>query len=126
MYDTISGRKFKRLNIVEAKQGNTVLSPLQYECSMTKELFESWFEKFLLPELPENSVLVMDNASFHRKKRLYEIAQNHQMILIFLPPYSPELNPIEKEWANLKQWLASHLRLFSNLDDAVSYYFKVN
>ncbi len=93
---------------------------------MTKELFESWFEKFLLPELPENFVLVMDNASFHRKKRLHEIAQNHQMILIFLPPYSPELNPIEKEWANLKQGLASHLRLFSNLDDAVSYYFKVN
>ena len=113
MYDTISGKKFKRLNIVTAKQGNTVLSPLQYEWSMTKELFESWFEKFFLPELAENSVLVMDNASFHRKKRLHEFAQNHQMILIFLPPYSPELNPIEKEWANLKQCLHLIFAYFS-------------
>ena len=47
------------------------------------------------------------------------------MTLIFLPPYSPELNPIEKEWANLKRWLKYNLRQFDTLDDAISYYFKV-
>ena len=67
----------------------------------------------------------MDNASLHRKKKLYAIAKNHHMILIFLPPYSRELNPIEKEWANFKNWLKYHLHRFDMLDDAISYYFKV-
>ena len=61
-------------------------------------------------------------------EEIYPLSANSlpKMILIFLPPYSPELNPIEKERANLKQWLAFHLHLFSTLDDAISYYFKVN
>ena len=124
--DVISGRRFKRMNIVAAKQGDTILAPLQYTCSMTGDFFEFWFETSLLSELPEHAVVVMDNASFHRKKKLNAIAQAHQITLIFLPPYSPELNPIEKEWANLKRWLKFHLHLFTTLDDAVSYYFKVN
>lgn len=123
---TISGKKFKRLNIVAAKQGDKIFAPLQYASSMTGNLFEFWFEHFLLSELPEHAVIVMDNASFHRKKKLNTIAQKHQFTLIFLPPYSPELNRIEKEWANLKRWLNFNLHLFSSLDDAVSYYFQVN
>ncbi|MBP3760742.1 MAG: transposase, partial [Ruminococcus sp.] len=44
----------------------------------------------------------------------------------FLPPYSPELNPIEKLWANLKRWLKFNLCFFDIFDDAVSFYFQVN
>ena len=125
MYDNISGKKFRRTNIVAARRGNQIIAPLQYECSMNGMLFESWFEQNLIPKLSENSVIVMDNASFHRKKRLHAIAEAHHMTLIFLPPYSPELNPIEKEWANLKRWLKYNLRQFDTLDNAISYYFKV-
>ncbi|MBR0485147.1 MAG: transposase [Oscillospiraceae bacterium] len=107
------------------ERGNQNIAPLQYECSMNGMLFESWFEQNLIPELSENSVIVMDNASFHRKKRLHAIAEAHHMTLIFLPLYSPELNPIEKEWANLKRWLKYNLRQFDTLDNAISYYFKV-
>ena len=108
-----------------AKRGNQIIAPLQYDCSMNGMLFESWFEQNLMPELSENSVIVMDNASFHRKKRLHAIAEDYHMTLIFLPPYSPELNPIEKEWANLKRWLKYNLHQFDTLDDAILYYFKV-
>lgn len=52
-----------------------------------------------------HAVIVMDNASFHRKKQLGEIAANNNITLIFLPPYSPKLNPIEKVWANMKKFL---------------------
>ena len=68
-------------------------------------LFEHWFKQWLLPCLPENAVIVMDNASFHRKGELFRIAAQHHRKLIFLPPDSPELNPIEHFWAKLKQWL---------------------
>ena len=125
VYDRISGKKFRRTSIVAAKRGGSIIAPWQYDGTMNGMLFETWFEQHLIPELPENSVIVMDNASFHRKKRLYAIAEKYHMILIFLPPYSPELNPIEKEWANLKRWLKYNLHRFETFDDAISAYFQV-
>ena len=98
---------------------------MQYDTTMTGEFFEGWFEKILLPVLPEDAVIVMDNASFHRKKQLDEIAGNNNITLIFLPPYSPELNPIEKVWANMKKFLRNFLHNFSSLDDAIYSFFQV-
>ena len=92
---------------------------MQYGTAMTGEFFEGWFEGILLPGLPK------DNASFHRKKQLYEIAGKNNITLIFLPPYSPELNPIEKVWANMKKFLRNSLHNFSSLDDAIYPFFKV-
>ena len=54
--------------------------------------------------LSENTVIIMDNASFHRKDALYKIASRHGVGLLFLPPYSPDFNPIECAWANFKKW----------------------
>jgi len=48
-----------------------ITSPLQYDGTMDGALFEMWFEQLLLPALPQNTVIVMDNASFHRKKQAY-------------------------------------------------------
>lgn len=93
---------------------------------MTGIFFEQWFEFQLLPVLSEDAVIIMDNASFHRKKQLRTIAEAHHCRIVFLPPYSPELNPIEKDWANLKQWLKFHHRQFTTFDDAISYYFNAN
>ena len=82
VYVKIKGRKFKRTNIVAAEYGKQIIAPMQYVT--------------LLPVLPKDAVIVMDNASFHHKKQLYEIAGNNNITLIFFPPYSSELNPIEK------------------------------
>ncbi len=88
VYDKIKGRKFKRTNIVAAKYRKEIIAPMQYDTAMTGEFFEGWFEEILLPKLPQNVVIVMDNASFHRKDQLNEIAENHNITLLFLPPYS--------------------------------------
>ena len=74
---------------------------------MDSSLFAFWFEKQLLPALPTGAVIVMDNASFHRKSQLIPLAQKYGFRLIFLPPYSPEFNPIENFWAWLKRYLRS-------------------
>lgn len=105
--------------------GNKIIAPMQYNHMTDSTLFEQWFEQCLLPCLPKKAVIVMDNASFHRKKRLFEISEKNNKTLIFLPPYSPELNPIEKFWAWLKHTIRSSLHLFNSLDDAISYAFKV-
>lgn len=125
MEGLIPGRKFQRTNLVAAQMGHEVLAPMQYKGTTNAALFESWFERCLLPCLPKDAVIVMDNAAFHRKKRLFEIADRYQHTLIFLPPYSPELNPIEKLWAWLKRKIASFISDFSSLDDAISFAFQV-
>ena len=76
---------------------------------MDSRLFEFWFSSQLLPSLDKGTVIVMDNTSFHSKKRLIFAAQNAGCRLLFLPPYSPELNPIENFWAWLKRFLCKIL-----------------
>ena len=85
--------------MVAAQRQGEILAPLEYEGTMGSHLFEYWFEHILLPELPRKTVIVMDNASFHRKNALCQIAESFDCSLLFLPPYSPDLNPIEHFWA---------------------------
>ena len=73
----------------------------------------------LLPEVPQDGVIILDNASFHRKKRLFDIASKYNRTVIFLPPYSPELNPIEHFWHWLKKTVTDTLRFTSDLVSAI-------
>ena len=70
----ISGKKFKRTNIVSAKCGDKIIAPFVYDGITDSVLFEFWFEQMLLPAAPKGAVFVMDNATFHRKRRLQELA----------------------------------------------------
>lgn len=108
-----------------AKLDSQILAPMQYNGTTDAPLFEYWFEQWLLPCLPADTVIVMDNASFHKKDELQKIADKHNRKIIFLPPYSPELNPIEKFWAVLKHWLKIHIREFDSLDDAIFAAFQI-
>ena len=108
-----------------AKLNHEILAPMQYSTITNAPLFELWFKQWLLPCLPEDTVIVMDNASFHRKGELKKIAEQYHKRIIFLPPYSPELNPIEKFWAVLKQWVKMHIHEFQSLDDAISAAFQI-
>jgi len=56
----------------------------------------------LIPKLPENSVIVMDNATFHKRSDTLQVIENAGHTALFLPPYSPDLNPIEQKWAQMK------------------------
>jgi transposase len=115
-----SGRKFERTNILAAKCGDEIIEPLQYNGRTDHLLFETWFETRLCRALKKDDVAVMDNATFHRKKTLQKIAERFGIRVIFLPPYSPDLNPIEKFWSWLKSKLRSILRFFPSLDNAIS------
>lgn len=90
---------------------------------MDSALFEMWFEKCLLSYFEKGTTIVMDNASFHRKKQLYELCEKYGFNLIFLPPYSPELNPIEKYWYVLKHRIKTFLRINISLNDSIHYAF---
>lgn len=119
----ISGKKYKRTGIVAALMGKKILSPLQYSGSMDSILFEHWLENYLMQNLPPNTTIVMDNASFHPKRRLIPLVQKYGHNIIFLPPYSPELNPIENFWAWLKGKMQKVLLEYNKFDDALCYCF---
>jgi transposase len=121
----ISGRRFARTGIVAAQMGKFILAPLTYAGAMDSLLFETWFEKCLLPALPKTAVIVMDNASFHRKNKLFAFVEKSGHRLIFLPPYSPELNPIENFWSRLKRHLRKILHQHSSFHDAFCSAFTV-
>ena len=67
----------------------------------------------------------MDNASFHCKNRLSDIAENYGIKIIFLPPYSSELNPIEHFLHCLKKKICDLLKISQNLDEVIFEIFKV-
>jgi transposase len=92
---------------------------------MNSVLFELWFIEVLLAEIPAGSVIIMDNASWHRKKVLRKLAEAVGFRVIFLPPYSPDFNPIEKVWASLKNFIRNYIRDFASLSIAVNHFFQV-
>ena len=119
IYDKISGNKYKRVGIVAAKIGEKIFAPMEYDGTMDSLLFETWFVEHFLPVINEGTVIVMDNASFHRKKQLICAAQKAGCILIFLPPYSPKFNPIEKVWSWLKRYLRKILHFHKSFKNAL-------
>ena len=121
----ISGKKFKRTNIVAGTCCGKWVAPMQYDCSTDSLLFEFWFENCLLKEVKPEQYIILDNATFHRKKRLTEIAEKNNCNVIFLPPYSPDLNPIENMWAWLKQKLREILQNSDSFDYALWSVFQV-
>ncbi len=75
------------------------------EGSTTREVFEAYVEHFLAPELRPGQVVVMDNLRAHKGERVRELIQGRGCELLYLPPYSPDLNPIEEAFAKLKTLL---------------------
>ena len=77
VYDSIKGRKYARVGIIVVQMGNRIIVPFEDIGTMNQKLFKAWFETVLLPSLPKETVIVMANASFHQKEKLYCLAEKH-------------------------------------------------
>jgi len=75
--------------------------------AVNADIFEAFVERVLVPELRPGDVVVMDNLSSHKRARTRELIESAGAELLFLPPYSPDLNPIEMVFAKVKQLLRS-------------------
>lgn len=92
----------KRTNVIGALVDKSLLTVSIFECNVNTAIFNAWVEQDLIPKLPHNSVVVMDNASFHKSPNLKIMIEKAGHILEYLPPYSPDLNPIEPKWFQAK------------------------
>ena len=77
--------------------------PVLFEGSCDAIAFNTWLKKMLCPLLNDKHVVILDNASFHKGWKTADLITATGASLLFLPPYSPELNPIEKDFANIKR-----------------------
>ena len=82
-----------------------IVAPLQLLGSMDGVHFEAYLEQFLLPQMRPGQFLVLDNLGAHKTVAAREACRKAGVWLVFLPPYSPDLNPIEKAWSKLKSLL---------------------
>jgi putative transposase len=105
IYGERQGKRVKKENLVAGrrKKKKDLIAPMIFKGSLNAVGFESWLKKFLIPELERKSVLIMDNAPIHRKKRIQEIVREGGHEVVFLPKYSPDLNDIEHDFSALKR-----------------------
>ena len=91
-----------RYNITAALNANKLIAPFLFEGYSNSAVYESYIEHVLIPALEPGMILVIDNASFHKSKKIIELVEAAKCKVIFLPPYSPDLNPIEHHWTAIK------------------------
>ncbi len=95
------------------------------EGATDSEVFEIYVEHFLAPKLCEGQVVVLDGLGAHRPKRVRELIEERRAELVFLPSYSPDLNPIEQAFSKIKNILRkvgarSHEALVEAMSGALS------
>lgn len=91
-----------RINAIGALLSGALISVGLTTENVDADLFNLWLQHDLVPKLPTRSVLVMDNATFHKRSDTQRIIEAAGHLLEFLPPYSPDLNEIEPKWAQAK------------------------
>ena len=69
------------------------------------DVFQAFVEQVLVPQLKPGDIVIMDNLSSHKRARVRELIEEQRAELRFLPPYSPDLNPIEMVFSKIKQLL---------------------
>lgn len=81
------------------------VAPLVIDRPMNRQIFTQYVRQFLVPELKPGDVVILDNLSSHKGSEAADLIEQCGATLLFLPPYSPDLNPIEMAFAKLKQLL---------------------
>ena len=126
--DSYNWQAKKRTNVIGALYKKMLFALDYFEQNINSHIFYDWCKYTLIPSLKTKCVIVMDNARFHKSKRIQKLLNRHGHRILWLPPYSPDLNPIEKKWAQAKflrqGWMENNLpKLFQDMG---CIYFIVN
>lgn len=121
IYAEISAHTRPRTSLLAARRDKPgFITPWLFEDTCDGDVFNQWLKTALSPQLTANDVVIMDNATFHKLDDTKRIIESTGATLLYLPPYSPDLNPIEQDFAAIKK-----IRQFKNgasLDEIVKTY----
>ena len=102
LYDFKLGKRSIRVSIISGLCQGKLIAPLTFVGSCNRSLYEKWLAEKLLPELKLGQTVILDNATFHHSEKIRELIKSAGCELLYLPPYSPDLNDIEHYWFPIK------------------------
>lgn len=112
--------RFERKSIISTIRLNGDVAPLVFPGTLNDELCAEYIRKVLKPTLKKNDILLLDNSSVHKSKLVREVLAECGITTLFLPPYSPDFNPIELFWAYMKKKLRTiKARTHEALNDGI-------
>lgn len=121
IHEATPGGHWKIMTILGAMSLRGMVATMTIEEPTDTDIFLAYVEHLLYPVLKTGDVVVMDNLSAHKAPAVREWIEKAGAEVLYLPPYSPDLNPIEKAWAKLKQLLrAAQARTRETLDQAIT------
>jgi len=121
-----SGRRQGRVNMIAAYCNRQLIAPFTIEGACNRTVFETWIETCLIRSLKPGQWLVIDNATFHKGGRIKQLIEQAGCKVLYLPPYSPDLNKIENCWSWLKSRIRHCKSKFNCLRDAMEYVLKLS
>ena len=101
----VSHGHYKTITLVAGLRLRGLVAQKVFDRPMNAALFEEWVEKCLVPTLSQGDIVVMDNLSAHKGARVEQLIKSAGAELRYLPPYRPDMNPIEKAISKLKAYL---------------------
>jgi putative transposase len=104
-FTNIPSKREVRTSIIAGLTQGNAIAPMMFEGYCNTEVVKGWIAEMLLLELKPCQTVIWDNASFHQSPEFKKLIESAGCTLIYLPTYSPDLNPIEKWWAKLKAWI---------------------
>ena len=121
----IPGKRTARISIIAGLNAEKPVAPMYFEGYCNTDVVKQWVKDVLIPVLIPGQVVIWDNASFHQCAEFKVLIESAGCRLIYLPTYSPDLNPIEQWWSALKARIR-RLRKWAKLtiSEALEYLLK--
>ena len=120
LVDSSPAAYWQTTTLVSAVRLDGVIAPMMLKNSMNGDSFAGYVEQSLVSELTRGDIVIMDNLASHKSQRVTDAIARAGCTLVYLPPYSPDFNPIENMWSKVKAALRkAGARTFATLVDAV-------
>jgi transposase len=105
IFDYVPDVRFERTSLIGALGVNGITAPLTYSGTLNGLLFHTYLKERLAPALKKGDTVIMDNCSAHIAKGVIQPLLEKGVNVVFLPPYSPDFNPVELAWSKIKAYL---------------------
>lgn len=105
LIDNVPHGHWKTLTFIAGLQHNGIIAPYVFDEPINGERFSAWVEQCLIPAMEPGMIAVMDNLGSHKSRKVRALLRKAGIRLFFLPPYSPDMNPIEQVFSKLKRLL---------------------
>lgn len=120
--EAVPDTRFHRTTILSSVRLDGTIIPLVFEGALNGSIFNAYVTQCLAPSLKPGDIVVMDNLSSHKVSGIVATIEAMGASVLFLPPYSPDFNPIELMWSKIKAILRKlKIRSIDLLDDAISF-----